>query len=106
MMTETSRDETIATLKAELKARTGKAWSVKGGRGTAWGWITVSAPPKRCNDNGHMTADDCAELALLFRLGTRVSSQGISIPASSAYYREYVARIKGETFEAAQPYWD
>ena len=36
-----TRDEAIGRIKASLKARSGKAWSVRGGRGTAWGWITI-----------------------------------------------------------------
>ncbi len=41
------RDEAIARIRTALKRRSGKAWSVTGGRGTAWGWITVEAPPAR-----------------------------------------------------------
>ena len=60
------RNETIAALKAALKARSGGNWSVTGGRGTAWGWIRICAPPKRCTEYGTMSAEDCAELARLF----------------------------------------
>lgn len=42
------RDEAIKRIKAALKRRSGKPWSVTGGRGTAWGWIKIDAPPKRC----------------------------------------------------------
>lgn len=42
------RNETIKEIKSALKQRSGKAWSVTGGRGTAWGWITITAPPARC----------------------------------------------------------
>jgi hypothetical protein len=41
------RDEAIQRIKAALKRRSGKVWSVRGGSGTAWGWITVDAPPAR-----------------------------------------------------------
>lgn len=34
-------------IKAALKARSGKDWSVKRGRGTAGGWITIDAPKAR-----------------------------------------------------------
>ena len=46
------RDEAIKRIRSALKRKTGKTWSVTGGRGTAWGWITVQAPPKRrlCHD--------------------------------------------------------
>ncbi len=32
-----SRDTTITALRAVLRARTGRAWSVTGGHGTSWG---------------------------------------------------------------------
>lgn len=41
-----NRDEAIARIKAALKRRSGKPWSVTGGKGTAWGWITIDVPPK------------------------------------------------------------
>lgn len=41
------RDTAIAEIRAALKRRSGKAWSVKGGRGTAYGWIEIDAPPRR-----------------------------------------------------------
>ena len=98
------RDAAIAILKAELKARSGKAWSVTGGRGTAWGWIRVVAPPRR-RDGSTMSAEDSADLAKLFRLDS-AHDQGISIPASSAHRTEYIARLRGEAFTTAQAYWD
>lgn len=42
-----SRDEAIREIKRALEKRSGKRWSVTGGRGTAWGWITIDAPPAR-----------------------------------------------------------
>ena len=42
-----TRDSAIAAIRAGLKRRSGKQWSVTGGRGTAWGWITIDAPPAR-----------------------------------------------------------
>lgn len=41
------RDEAIKRIRAALKRKTGKSWSVSGGRGTAWAWIRVQAPPRR-----------------------------------------------------------
>ena len=41
------RNEAIKTIRTELKKKTGKSWSVTGGRGTGWGWIEVTAPPRR-----------------------------------------------------------
>lgn len=141
-----NRNEAIEAIKNGLKARSGKPWSVKGGRGTAYGWITVSAPPKRlgcaqehqldystnvcqvCGGNanystqpwsecpGHVCAEKCykayltpadrKELAELLGLAS-VSSQGVSIAASSTYYNEYVARAAGlEPVKVGVPYWD
>ena len=41
------RSEACKRIRVALKRKTGKTWSVTGGRGTAWGWLTVAAPPKR-----------------------------------------------------------
>lgn len=43
----TSRDRAITAIRRALKARSGKDWSVTGGRGTSWGWIRISVPPKQ-----------------------------------------------------------
>ena len=42
-----TRTETIKRIRAALKEKTGKTWSVTGGRGTGSGWIRVEAPPRR-----------------------------------------------------------
>lgn len=128
---EHDRNATIKAIKAALQKRSGKAWSVTGGRGTAWGWITIDAPPKRktagydlkpdCPDipenyvrndskypdgGGYMTSADKEELRQLLGL-ERMHDQGESVGASTDYYREYLARARGETpAEIAQPYWD
>lgn len=41
------RDVAIKRIRKALKKKTGKSWSVTGGRGTGWGWIDVQAPPRR-----------------------------------------------------------
>lgn len=41
------RNETITAIRTALKNRSGKQWSVTGGRGTAWGWISISSPKSR-----------------------------------------------------------
>ena len=46
-MSYLDRDEAIARIRTALRRRSGVAWSVKGGRGTAWGWLRISAPPSR-----------------------------------------------------------
>jgi hypothetical protein len=126
----TDRDTTIATIKAALKRRSGKAWSVTGGKGTAWGWIEINAQPARrtwrhrlkagaCGDipenyeeydsgsrGGDMSPADRAELAELLGLDY-AHCQGLNIPASMAYRREYIDRAEGRAPAAiAEPYWD
>ncbi len=101
----TDRDEAIRLIKAHLKRRSDRTWSVTGGRGTAWGWITITAPPKRRDVYGSMTEDDQAELTRL--LGKQVHHQGESIPASNAYRIEFIDRAHGlEPAKVGTPYWD
>jgi hypothetical protein len=110
MMTQTQtandRDATIKAIRKALRARSGKAWSVTGGRGTAWGWIRISAPPARCGEFGYMGDEDRAELGRLLGLDP-AHCQGISVPASSAYRAEYIDRAEGRAPSAfGSPYWD
>ena len=60
------RDVAIAKIRAALKERSAKRWSVRGGRGTGWGWIKVIAPPARRGEYDEMSDEDCAELGELF----------------------------------------
>lgn len=100
------RDDAIRLIREALKKRSGKAWSVKGGRGTGWGWITVSAPPARCGEYGYMSDADRTELASLLGLG-HAHQQGVTIAAASDYRREYVTRALGlEVLDHGTPYWD
>lgn len=122
----TDRNATIAAIRAALKRRSGKAWSVTGGRGTAWGWIHVDAPPARrtahwigaTDDDvkaqlvdtgkpgGHTPPAELAELAKLLGL-EGVHHQGLSIPAGYDYRREYIDRAEGrEPGVIGTPYWD
>lgn len=125
-----TRNETIAKIKSALKRRSKKTWSVTGGKGTAYGWITIKAPPKRRTwkhrlpsgmtdrpenwqgyDSGEpgesMTPADQKELAELFNLDRPVHQQGISIPASGDYYQEYIDRAEGrKPTVIGHPYWD
>lgn len=124
------RNEAIAAIKSALKRRSGKSWSVRGGTGTAWGWITINAPPSRqtfrtrlregCTVDlpenyeeydsgrigGYLSPADRAELAKLLGLDS-VHCQGVSIPASYEYRREYVDRAEGrQPSVIGTPYWD
>jgi hypothetical protein len=129
--TDITRDTAIRAIKQNLQKRSGKTWSVTGGKGTAWGWITVDAPPARrtwrhvkagtnpetgqdiyeeVNDPskpyGHTGPEERAELAKLMGLDS-VHHQGLSIAAGRDYYLEYVERSAGKAPRAiAQPYWD
>ena len=126
-----TRNNAIAEIRAALRARSGKAWSVTGGRGTAWGWITIDAPPARRTlrhrlkagaladrpedyeaydsgqPGGSMTLPDRAELGALLGLEKPVHCQGESIPAGHDYWLEYVQRANGQTPTVkGVPYWD
>lgn len=104
---ELTRNAVIARIRQALKVRSGKPWSVTGGRGTAWGWINISAPPRRLTDFHYMTDADRAELGRLLGLDAPAHPQGVSIPASSAYYRRYLELAEtGNSSTVATPYWD
>jgi hypothetical protein len=122
------RNETIKAIRKALKLRSGKLWSVKGGHGTAWGWITVDAPPARqtwehylpegspdepesyrTRDTGQpggcTSPNDRAELGAL--MGLESVHLPVSIPASNDYYREHIDRAEGRTPTVeGRPYWD
>lgn len=129
------RNGVIKAIKTALQKRSGKAWSVTGGRGTAWGWIHIDAPPARQTwtsvpkphnpgghlpgvenwDNidtgkpgGHTSPADRAELAKLLGVDLVQTSGGVGVPSSSDYYREYLHRAMfghPGSFNA-KPYWD
>jgi hypothetical protein len=132
---DTSRAATIARIRAGLKARSGKAWSVTGGTGTAYGWLRITAAKSQRmwtrEENGvdasgfpvytqrRLTAEEVAKgytggmsegccIALARLLGLeKVHSDGVSVPASGAFYREYVDRAEtGRAEEIAEQYWD
>jgi len=101
----TDRNETIAKVKAALQKRSKKQWSVTGGKGTGWGWIHISAPPKRL-DGSMMTEADAKELAKLLDLD-HVQRQYHSVPASGDHRTEIVDRAEGrKPRKIGQQYWD
>lgn len=130
------RDETIKAIRAALKRRTGRPWSVTGGRGTGWGWISIQSPPKRRTgvhvknpdwegghgdprdpewilvdsgepqEFGYMTPEDIKILGDALGL-ERVHEQGVSIPAGADYRTEYINRAEGRAPSVTgTPYWD
>lgn len=132
-VSDLSRNDVIKAIKAALERRSGKKWSVTGGSGTAYGWITIDAPPKRrtwhyeatgeedpitgldiqreINDPskefGHSGPDDRAELTALLGLSKPIHHQGESVPAGSDYRAEYLDRAEGKTpGTVGTPYWD
>lgn len=117
-----NRNDVIAAIKDALKRRSGKSWSVTGGRGTAYGWIEINSPPQRrvsgidgdshdpSRPNGghyYMSRADREELAHLLGKDQPIHCQGESIPASHDYYREYLMRAMGhEPTTIGEQYWD
>lgn len=95
------RDQVIAELKKLLKARTGRTWSVTGGRGTSWGWITITAPPKR-RDGYQLNDEDRADLDAIFGRG----GNSHSVADSVDYRLQALRQAAGLDFVVAQPYWD
>lgn len=126
------RDDAIKRIRAALCRRSGKTWSVTGGKGTAWGWITIDAPPGRRTwshrlkadaspaqfygdyeeydsgePGGHTSPADREELGRLLGLDGPAHHQGVSIPSSNAHYHEYTERAEGRVPAViAEAYWD
>ncbi len=125
------RNDTIKRIKTALQRRSGKQWSVTGGKGTAWGWLEIDAPPARrtwshrlktgavtdrpedyeefnTGEPGHnMGPEDRAELGKLLGLDHPAHDQGVSVGASNDYWQEYIDRAEGrQPAKIAQPYWD
>jgi len=112
------RNEAITQIRAGLKRRSGKAWSVTGGRGTAWGWLTIDIPARRRTyawdgvtsagkPDQYASLAEREELTALLGLGQLVHPQGESVPASGTYWEEYVDRANGRTpSKVGTPYWD
>ena len=105
----TDLDAAIKAIRAGLRARSGKTWSVTRGTGTAYGWITITAPPARHVD-GRVTEADARELAeLLGRdiYGRWENCRSISVADAADYRTEYVDRAEGRTPRIyGTPYWD
>lgn len=93
-MTHIDRNEAIARIKKALKARSGKSWSVTGGRGTAWGWIDINVPPARRRDGG-MTEEARLELQELLGLPAWRAVHFQSESVSPEQREWYVLRAEG-----------
>jgi hypothetical protein len=100
-----TRDDAIYLISESLRERSGRSWSVTGGRGTARSWIIISAAPERRNYLGAMCEADREELGRLLGLRRPAEHHGETVPAT--YYREYVARAAGlEPPCYGTQYWD
>ena len=114
-----TRADVIAIIRSNLRIRSGKSWSVTGGRGTAWGWLSIDSPRARRNfnnegdastvsgDTGYSSRSDRMELAQLLGFTGPVHCQGVSIPGDRSYWQEYVDRSAGiQPRIIGRPYWD
>lgn len=121
------RDEAITRIRAGLRRRTGREWSVTGGRGTAYGWITITAPPRRRvdssgnplgaknatgrvvdqDDAAYMSEVDRTDLAVALGLQHPSHTQGETVAASSGHRVEYIDRAEGRVPSTiGERYWD
>lgn len=101
-----------------LRMRTGRDWSVTGGRGTARSWLSICSPKARrvdrhgmvppTKDGSYMSAADRALLGVI--LGSAVHQQGESIRTESGVREWYLWKIAGhaapEDLYVAPPSWD
>jgi len=90
------RNAVIQTIHDNLKRRSaeqgiGIRWSVTGGRGTAYGWIKITAR----NATHRMNVDERVALGKLLGLFTLPHYEGIFIPGCPSYRREYLDRSAG-----------
>lgn len=102
------RNGAIKLIRAALRARSGKSWSVIGDRGSAWGWISIKSPPARAADQwGSLTEAEAAELGELLGYDRPVHHQGEDIPASADHRRGMIQRALGRPRPfTAGSYWD
>lgn len=106
----TDLDTAIKAIRAGLQARSGKAWSVKRGTGTGYGWIRISPPPARL-DGYQATEADARELCDLLGFEVRddrwQNFRSVSVVDAGDYRTEYVDRAEGRTPRViGSPYWD
>lgn len=111
-MADIDLDTAISEIKAALKRRSPKSWSVTGvRRGTAYGHIYITAPPSRRNNFGTITEEENKELHELFGISNErgvIDCDGISIMGWHNQYEEYIDRANGRTprVYADPPDWD
>lgn len=86
-------------IRAALKRRSGKVWSVTTSCGTGYGWLRIVAPKSRRPEMPfHMTEEDRKELIALLGYESQphfISGQGLSVPPYDDYYQEVIDRAEG-----------
>jgi hypothetical protein len=102
----TDRASVISSIKQALRQRSGRSWSVTGGKGTAYNWLTIDVLPSECRDFAK-AEETRKQLATLLGLA-RIHSQGHDVPGGNDYYREIIARARYGTDLGfvGKPYWD
>ena len=86
-----TRHEAITRIRAALRQRSGRAWSV---RGLPYGQISIRARPDRCNtEDGQMQYGDRRTLRELLGLSELPHREGIRI-GTLEDYQEYVDRAE------------
>jgi hypothetical protein len=90
-----SRAEAITAIRAGLKRRSGRTWSVRGDRGTAWSWISIGLTP--ADRNLPQEAQD----ALMKDLRALMGGIPCYSSCSPDSYAWYVRLANGETREDA-----
>lgn len=89
-----STKEAIERIRAGLKSRSKKLWTVGTQRGSH-GYIHIQSPPSRMGPTG-MTVEEGTELQQLLGLPTNTINFGaISVPPDPGYYEEYIDRAWG-----------
>lgn len=94
-------------MKTALKLRTGLIWRVTNARGTAYGWIRISAPSNRATDgDSDLSEMDQAVLSEIFNK-ERIHYQGHSLPSGGDYHQEAAQEVCCVTVTVrGSQYWD
>lgn len=89
------REMAIRLIREALRRRSGKLWTVRGGTGTSYTWISIISPPaRRVGPYDYMTEAEAKELGELLGIGGPVHHQGYDVSPGSASYRVAIARAQ------------
>lgn len=87
-----SATEVTKKIRELLNKRSDRSWTARNARGTAYGYLSVSAPPSRLrSEYGSMSLEDAIELAELWG-SDRVNFQYISVSPDEHYHALRSAR--------------